>query len=60
MLKGAIYVGREAANGQELDAVTDHTARTTNPRGVHGSLQNALAGADVFIGFGGRTILTRD
>jgi malate dehydrogenase (oxaloacetate-decarboxylating) len=29
----------------------------TNPRGVRGSLQEALRGADVFIGFGERTIL---
>lgn len=54
---GALYAGREAADGKNLDAVTDHTARTTNPRGVHGTLQEALSGADVFIGFGGRTVL---
>ena len=57
---GALYVGREESNNRVLDAVTDHTGRTTNPRGVRGNLQNALMNADVFIGFGGETMLQRD
>jgi len=32
-------------------------ARSTNPRGLRGDLRDALAGADVFIGFGRQTIL---
>jgi malate dehydrogenase (oxaloacetate-decarboxylating) len=32
----------------------------TNPRGVSGMLSEVLRGADVFIGFGGRSMLTTD
>ncbi|HEX8834311.1 MAG TPA: malic enzyme-like NAD(P)-binding protein, partial [Abditibacteriaceae bacterium] len=56
----ALYAGREASNGEPLDAVTDATARSTNPRGVRGTLTDALLGADAFIGFGGQTELTPD
>ena len=57
---GALHAGREESNNRVLDAVTDHTARTTNPRGVRGNLAQSLVGADVFIGFGGETVLQSD
>lgn len=41
----------------ELETINTHwaeVARTTNPRNIVGSLKDALQGADVFIGFGGR------
>ena len=57
---GALYAGREEAANRVLDAMTDYVARTTNPRGARGTLQQMLVGADVFIGFGGRTLLSRD
>jgi malate dehydrogenase (oxaloacetate-decarboxylating) len=62
---GALYAGREVANrapanGAPLDAVTDATARLTNPRGLRGSVQEALQRADVLIGFGGPVALTPD
>ncbi|HEX8551886.1 MAG TPA: NAD-dependent malic enzyme [Abditibacteriaceae bacterium] len=52
--QGALYAGRD----EQTDALTDATARTTNPRGVRGELKTALRGADCFIGFGGQTELT--
>jgi malate dehydrogenase (oxaloacetate-decarboxylating) len=58
--EGALYAGRETATGRELDAVTDATARMTNPRGARGTLAEALQGADAFIGFGGQAVLTAD
>lgn len=57
---GALYVGREETQHRVLDALTDSVARTTNPRGARGSLPEMLIGADVFLGFGGRTLLKRD
>jgi len=41
-----------------LHATSRWTAENTNPRGVTGSLRDALAGADVFIGVSGPDILT--
>ncbi len=57
---GALYAGREESADRVLDAMTDYITRTTNPRGAHGTLPKVLVGADVFLGFGGRTILSRD
>jgi malate dehydrogenase (oxaloacetate-decarboxylating) len=54
--KGALYAGRD----ENIDALTDATARSTNPRGVRGGLQEALRGAECFIGFGGQTELNAD
>ena len=36
------------------------TIASVNPRGVRGTLQEALRGADAFLGFGGRTVLTKE
>jgi malate dehydrogenase (oxaloacetate-decarboxylating) len=44
----------------DLHATSRWTAENTNPRGVTGSLRDALAGADVFIGVSGPDILTGD
>jgi malate dehydrogenase (oxaloacetate-decarboxylating) len=43
--KGIIHGGRE-----DLTSVKDELARTTNRTGLHGSLHDAMAGADVFLG----------
>ena len=43
--QGAIHLGREG-----LTAVKQRYAQSTNPEGVTGSADDALAGADVFIG----------
>ncbi|MFP5333839.1 MAG: NAD-dependent malic enzyme [Actinomycetes bacterium] len=43
-----------------LDVSTRWTAEHTNPRGVQGSLREALAGADVFIGLSAPNILDAD
>lgn len=42
---GAIYSGRKG-----LDAEKSHLSSYTNPRNVKGTLQDAIRGADVFIG----------
>ncbi len=58
--EGALYAGRELpVAGPGADAV-EAVARDTNPRGVQGTLPEALRGADAFIGFGGRTVLAID
>jgi malate dehydrogenase (oxaloacetate-decarboxylating) len=44
----------------DLDSSTSWTAANTNPRGVTGTLVDALAGADVFIGVSAPNILTGD
>jgi malate dehydrogenase (oxaloacetate-decarboxylating) len=54
--KGALYAGRD----ENVDALTDATARSTNPRGVRGELKEALRGAECFIGFGGQAELNAD
>ena len=43
--KGTIYEGREGLNWSK-----EEMAKVTNPRGIKGSLADALVGADVFIG----------
>jgi len=53
---GALFAGR----GDIDNAVMDATARTTNPRGVRGTLAEALRDSDAFIGFGGQAVLTPD
>jgi malate dehydrogenase (oxaloacetate-decarboxylating) len=49
--KGLIYSGREG-----LNSVKDALARDTNRAGLTGSTEDALAGADVFIGLSGSTV----
>jgi malate dehydrogenase (oxaloacetate-decarboxylating) len=46
--QGAIWRDRPGLDGYKLDY-----ARLTNPRGVRGSADDALSGADVFIGLSG-------
>jgi malate dehydrogenase (oxaloacetate-decarboxylating) len=47
----------ELAGEFEGHGVLQVLARSTNPRGVRGDLRDALRDADVFVGFGRRTIL---
>ena len=54
-LNGAIHSGRD-----DLKSSLKEVAETYNPRQFAGSLPEALVGANVFIGFGRRTVLTRD
>lgn len=53
--RGAIYAGREGVSGHKAEL-----AAQTNPRGVAGTLADALAGADVFIGVSSANLVTRD
>ena len=53
--KGAIYEGREG-----LNPVKEEIATWTNHEGVHGSLADAVAGADVFVGVSAPGALTQD
>jgi malate dehydrogenase (oxaloacetate-decarboxylating) len=52
---GVVHREREA-----LDPNREELAGLTNPRGLQGSLQEALVGADVFIGVSAPGILTGD
>ncbi|HEX6338239.1 MAG TPA: NAD-dependent malic enzyme [Jiangellaceae bacterium] len=52
---GVIHRGRDPLHGS-AEWFIEHT----NPRGVTGTLRDALAGADVFIGVSGPNILTGD
>ncbi|GAA0416843.1 malate dehydrogenase [Acrocarpospora corrugata] len=49
--KGLLFEGREGMN-----PIKDALARDTNRRGLKGSTEQALAGADVFIGLSGATV----
>jgi malate dehydrogenase (oxaloacetate-decarboxylating) len=53
--KGVLHRERE-----DLHGAGSWFVENTNPRGVTGSLKDALAGADVFIGVSGPNILTGD
>ena len=52
---GAIYEGREG-----LNPVKEEVAAWTNREGVHGSLADAVRGADVFVGVSAPGALTQD
>lgn len=52
---GAVHAGRD-----DLKSALREVAEMYNPRQFQGSLAEALEEADVFIGFGRRTVLTRD
>ena len=52
---GAIYRGRE-----ELGPFKELFAEKTNPEGFRGTADEALAGADVFVGLSGPGAITRD
>ena len=53
--RGTIYEGRDGLNWSK-----EEMAKVTNPRGIRGSLADALAGADVFIGVSAPGTVTRD
>jgi malate dehydrogenase (oxaloacetate-decarboxylating) len=53
--RGVIHRGRDRLHG-----AAEWFIKNTNPRGVTGTLRDALAGADVFIGVSGPNILTGD
>ena len=53
--RGAIYEGREG-----LNPVKEEVASWTNREGVHGSLADAVKGADVFVGVSAPGALTQD
>ncbi|MGH8773721.1 MAG: NAD-dependent malic enzyme [Jiangellaceae bacterium] len=53
--QGVIHAGREDLHGAAV-WFTEYT----NPRGITGTLRDALAGADVFVGVSGPNILTGD
>ena len=53
--KGAIYEGREG-----LNPVKEEVATWTNREGVHGTLADAVKGADVFVGVSASGALTQD
>jgi malate dehydrogenase (oxaloacetate-decarboxylating) len=53
--EGAIYRGRE-----QLGPFKENFAAKTNPEGFHGTADEALAGADVFIGLSGPGAVSRD
>jgi malate dehydrogenase (oxaloacetate-decarboxylating) len=52
---GVIHAGRDNLHG-----AAEWFIENTNPRGVTGTLRDALVGADVFIGVSGPNILTGD
>jgi malate dehydrogenase (oxaloacetate-decarboxylating) len=52
---GVIHRGRDRLHG-----AAEWFIKNTNPRGVTGTLRDALAGADVFIGVSGPNILSGD
>ena len=53
--RGIIYEGRDGLNWAK-----EEMAKVTDPRGIRGSLADALAGADVFIGVSAPGTVTRD
>ena len=53
--KGTIYKGREGLNAAKAEI-----AEVTNPRGIQGSLADAVKGADVFIGVSAPGMLTKE
>lgn len=53
---GAIYAGR----AQGMNAIKSEMAAVTNPRGISGSLAQAVKGADVFIGVSAPGVLTTE
>jgi malate dehydrogenase (oxaloacetate-decarboxylating) len=49
--KGVVHAGRDG-----LNPVKTELAAFTNPRGLRGGLEDALAGADVFLGLSAATV----
>ncbi|MGE5593927.1 MAG: NAD(P)-dependent malic enzyme [Betaproteobacteria bacterium] len=54
--KGVIYAGRPHG----MNAAKEEIAAVTNPRGIKGSLTDAIAGADVFIGVSSASVLNSE
>lgn len=54
--KGVIYAGRPDG----MNAAKEEIAVATNPRGIKGSLTDAIAGADVFIGVSSASVLNSE
>ncbi|MGE5588470.1 MAG: NAD(P)-dependent malic enzyme [Clostridia bacterium] len=54
--RGVIYAGRPDG----MNAAKEEIAALTNPRGIKGSLADAVAGADVFIGVSSAGVLSRE
>jgi malate dehydrogenase (oxaloacetate-decarboxylating) len=54
--KGAIYEGR----AQGMNAIKDEVAKYTNRDNLHGSLEDVIKGADVFIGVSVAGALTKE
>ena len=52
---GAIYVGRKGLAGHKKEL-----AKLTNPRKVRGACEDALVGADAFIGVSGKGLVSRN
>ncbi|WP_194925243.1 NAD-dependent malic enzyme [Catenulispora pinisilvae] len=57
---GVVHVGRADVNGGDGDGELRWVADHTNPGNLTGTLKEALAGADVFIGVSAPRILTGD
>jgi malate dehydrogenase (oxaloacetate-decarboxylating) len=57
---GVVHVGRDDVNGGDGDGDLRWVAEHTNPGNLSGTLKEALAGADVFIGVSAPRILTGD
>ncbi len=53
--KGTIYEGREGLNWAK-----EEIAKITNPRNIQGTLKDAIAGADVFIGVSAPGMVTKE
>ena len=53
--RGVIYQGRD-----NLTPIKEEIAETTNPEGITGDIQDAVKGADVFIGLSIANLLTAD
>ena len=53
--RGAIHAGREGVTGHKAEL-----AAVTNPRGVAGTLADAMRGADVFIGVSSGNLVSQD
>lgn len=54
-IDGAVFAGRPG-NSPELEAL----AQRTNPRGIKGTLADAMVGADVFVGVSAPRIVSRE
>ena len=54
--EGAVYQGRK----DHMNAAKDWFAAHTNPEGFDGTLEDALRGADVFVGLSGPGLLKRE